>query len=54
MKINLAAKFSLPVILALAVAFLTGCATPPPVDWDSRVGHYNYNQALSEFGLPNR
>ncbi len=54
MKMNLAVKFSLPVILALAVAFLTGCATPPPVDWDSRVGHYTYNQALSELGLPNR
>jgi hypothetical protein len=54
MKMNLAAKFSSPVILALAVAFLTGCATPPPVDWDSRVGHYSYNQAISEFGLPNR
>jgi|SRR5208283_742974 len=54
MKMNLAVKFSLPAILALAVAFLTGCATPPPVDWDSRVGHYTYNQALSEFGLPNR
>ena len=51
---NLAVKFSLPVILALAIALLTGCATPPPVDWASRVGHYSYNQAISEFGLPNR
>ena len=54
MKTNPAAKFSLPVILALAVAFLTGCATTKPVNWDSRVGNYTYNQALSEFGLPNR
>ena len=54
MKMNFAAKFSLPVILTLAVAFLTGCATPPPVDWDSRVGHYSYNQAISEFGPPDR
>jgi hypothetical protein len=54
MKMNLAVKFSLPVILALTIAFLTGCATPPPVDWNSRVGHYTYNQAVSEFGLPNR
>src|ERR1035438_3068094 len=54
MKMNLAVKFSLPVILALAIALLTGCATPPPVDWASRVGHYSYNQAVSEFGLPNR
>ena len=54
MKMNLAVKFSLPVILALAVAFLTGCATPPPVDWDSRVGHYTYDQAVTDLGLPDR
>jgi hypothetical protein len=54
MKMNLAVKFSLPVILALAIALLTGCATPSPVDWASRVGHYSYNQAISEFGLPSR
>jgi len=51
---NLAVKFSLPVTLALAVAFLAGCATPPPIDWDSRVGHYTYDQALTEFGSPDR
>ena len=51
---NLAVKFSLPVILALAVVFLTGCATPPPVNWDSRVGHYTYDQALTELGSPDR
>ena len=54
MKMNLAVKFSLPVILALAVAFLTGCATPPPANWDSRVGHYSYNQAVTELGSPDR
>ena len=54
MKMHLAVKFSFAVIVALAVAFLTGCKTPPPVNWDSRVGHYTYDQAISEFGLPNR
>jgi hypothetical protein len=54
MKMNLAMKFSLPVILALAVAFLTGCKTPPPVDWNSRVGNYTYDQAVTELGPPNR
>jgi hypothetical protein len=51
---NVTVKFSLPVILALIVVFLTGCKTPPPVDWDSRVGHYTYDQAVSELGQPNR
>jgi hypothetical protein len=54
MKMNLAVKFSLPVILALAVAFLTGCATPPPVNWDTRVGHYTYDQAVTDLGPPDR
>ena len=49
-----AANFSLLVILALTVTFLTGCTTLPPIDWNSRVGHYTYNQALSDFGQPNR
>ena len=54
MKMNFAVKFSLPVTLALTVAFLAGCKTPPPIDWNSRVGHYTYDQAISELGLPNR
>ncbi len=53
MKMNLAVKFSLPVILTLAVAFLTGCKTPP-VDWDSRIGHYTYAQAVTDLGPPDR
>ena len=51
-KMNRAVKFLLPVILA--VAFLTGCKTPPPINWDSRVGHYTYAQAVTELGPPAR
>jgi hypothetical protein len=47
-------KLSLPVILALAVAFLAGCATTSPVDWNTRIGHYTYYQALTELGPPAR
>jgi hypothetical protein len=54
MKMNPAMKFSLPVILSLVVVFLAGCATPPPVDWNSRVGHYTYDQAVAELGRPSR
>lgn len=51
---NPAAKCSLPVVLFLAIAFFTGCATAPPVDWNSRVGNYTYAQAIHELGPPNR
>jgi hypothetical protein len=54
MKMRPAIKSSLPVILALAVVFLAGCATTPPVDWNSRIGHYTYDQAVTELGPPAR
>ena len=53
MKTNLA-KFSLLAILFLAVAFIVGCKTTPPIDWNSRVGNYTFDQAVSEFGPPDR
>lgn len=51
---NPAAKCSLPIALFLVIAFIIGCATAPPVDWNNRVGHYTYGQALNELGAPNR
>jgi len=54
MKMNSAAKGLLPVVLFFVVTFISGCVTAPPVDWDSRVGHYTYAQAVNELGLPNR
>jgi hypothetical protein len=37
--------------LALAVA---GCATTPKIDWQSRVGAYTYDQAVTELGPPDK
>lgn len=54
MKTNSAMHCSLVAVLFLAAAFFTGCATAPPVDWNSRVGHYTYAEAVHEFGPPNR
>jgi len=54
MNSNSAAKYFLSVVLFLVFAFLTGCATAPPVDWNSRVGHFTYAQAVNELGSPNR
>ena len=54
MKMNSVVKGSLLAVLFLAVVFISGCATAPPVDWNSRVGHYTYAQAVNELGPPNR
>ena len=54
MKMNSAAEGLLLVVWFSVVTFLSGCVTVLPVDWDSRVGHYTYAQALNELGPPNR
>jgi hypothetical protein len=54
MKMNPAINCSLLAVLFLATVFFTGCATTPPVDWNNRVGHYTYAEAVREFGPPNR
>jgi hypothetical protein len=54
MKINLAAKLSLLAILALAAAFIAGCKSTPPIDWNSRVGTYTYDQAVTDLGPPDK
>ena len=54
MKMNLAVKFSLLVIFALATALITGCKSTPPIDWNSRVGSYTYDQAVTDLGPPDK
>ena len=54
MKTNLAAKFSLFAILTLMVALIVGCATTKPIDWNSRVGTYTFDQAVTELGPPDK
>ena len=54
MKANLAVKALSLVVLFLAVAFIAGCKTALLVDWNSRVGSYTYDQAVAEFGLPDK
>src|ERR1017187_5482946 len=50
MKINFASK----LILCAAVAILfAGCATHR-IDWNARVGSYNFDQAVIEFGPPDK
>jgi hypothetical protein len=34
--------------------WLTGCATTPRVDWNSRVGVYSYDQSVIDLGPPDK
>jgi len=41
-------------IVFAVLAFVSGCATTPPPDWNARIGHCTYNEAASELGPPAR
>src|SRR5262245_31305974 len=38
----------------LFLIWLLGCATAPKIDWNSRIGNYNYDQAVLEMGPADR
>ena len=44
-------KAIVPVVFAALL--LAGCATPK-IDWSARLGHYTYDQAVIEFGPPDK
>lgn len=42
------------LLVLLAVCVFASCATKPKINWESRVGHYTYDQAVLEFGPPDK
>ncbi|MGH7994295.1 MAG: hypothetical protein ACREDQ_12305 [Limisphaerales bacterium] len=54
MKTGFFLNFSALVILVLGVAFFAGCATTKPIDWNSRIGSYTFDQAVTELGPPDK
>jgi len=42
------------LLLAASALLISGCASKPKVDWDSRVGNFTYDQAVVELGPPDR
>ncbi len=40
------------LLLAAFVTVIAGCASAPKPDWDQRVGHYSFDQAVQELGPP--
>jgi hypothetical protein len=39
------------MVLIFVVA---GCKSSPKIDWNSRIGNYSYDQAVTELGPPDR
>ncbi len=54
MKTGLAAILSSLATLVLAALVTAGCATTKPIDWNSRVGTYTFDQAVTELGPPDK
>src|SRR5437879_3047621 len=56
MRVRLIVKRLACVGLPLALLGLVpaGCQTAPKVDWNSRVGAYTYDQAVSDLGPPDK
>ena len=44
--------FAPGLLLAALVMMNPGCASTPKPDWDQRVGHYTYDDAVRELGPP--
>ena len=40
--------------LPLLAAALAGCVTASRIDWAARVGNYTYDQAVTDFGPPDK
>ena len=50
MKINFASRI---LFLLVALVIVAGCATNG-TDWNARVGHFTYDQAVLELGPPDK
>lgn len=42
------------ILSALVAMLFAGCATTPKIDWQARVGVYTYDQAVMQFGPPDK
>ncbi len=42
------------LMLLIPIAGIVGCKSTPKVDWQSRVGSFTYDQAVTELGPPDK
>ncbi|HWH68140.1 MAG TPA: hypothetical protein VNT26_02035 [Candidatus Sulfotelmatobacter sp.] len=46
------AEFAAWLWLAVVIVVVSGCASKPRPDWNQRIGHYTFDQAVQELGPP--
>jgi len=53
-SMSLASLSTIALSVLAMVSLAVGCTPKPKVDWDARVGHYTFDQAVVELGPPDR
>jgi len=53
-KISFKPVVGIIAVLAMLSFLFLGCQSTPKVDWSSRIGNYNYDQAVAELGPPDK
>lgn len=56
MQMNPAVKWpwSFLFLFTFAAWLVAGCATTKPIDWNSRIGTYTFDQAVADYGPPDK
>ena len=54
MNRTFAQTWLLTLCALVVMTVLSGCQTVPKVDWESRVGNFTYDQAVTELGPPDK
>lgn len=47
-------NLSLLFLIAFCFLFQYGCATKSKIDWNARIGNYTFDDAVKEFGPPDK
>jgi hypothetical protein len=53
-RISIKQAIGFGVLLTMLSFIFAGCTSTPKVDWNSRIGNYTYDQAVVEFGPPDK
>jgi hypothetical protein len=56
MTFSMKMKFlrAMTLVLAGCLVVFAGCATAPKIDWNSRVGIYTFDDAVKDYGPPDK